>query len=679
MTLRAVLVLGLFLALAIAPAVPVRGATDVMGIVNLVADYTNGSLAEMTAVLIFNGSSSGLAPVRFDWYAPNGSHAFQETVPPDVAGVAWSRLNLTAEGPWALNASYSGTPAVWDNQTFRVLPSVWGPGTVDLARSTRVGRSGTLAIAPGTTVRLPRGAGLGVAGALLAQGTAALRIAFTSALASPAPGDWDSVLFAPQGGALSRLENASVSFATGGIEVYGATPALANLTVADSVYGMKVDTAPIALLDSRFERDAVAFSAIGFGGTLANVAIAACPTGLSLLSSAGARFERLAIAGSTTVAVYGDGGAYRIENSTIQNSTAGVLQVAGDATLARVSVLRGTDGLRARDTGRIIAWNVTVADPMGLHASATTGGIVTLVNATLSVSERLFADATSRIVIRNFLRVRVLDYDRNVSVAGATVRVFDNDREVAVLTTDGNGTTPRAVVTDRVLAGSWAQNGTRVLVAGGGLLFGQNNRSVDMATSHTETFRGSTRDHDGDGEPDFSDPDDDNDGLLDSVEDALGTDPLNADSDGDGMPDGWEFQYQLLPRDPTDAAADPDGDGLTNLEEYGNGTDPRSADSDGDRMPDGWELAHGFDSNNATDAAQDADGDGFSNLEEYRGGTDPRDPGSHPDLPLDAANSWLWYALAVVLAIAILALSVALLRRRRRGPPDEPDDGAGGD
>ncbi|HEY4705288.1 MAG TPA: hypothetical protein VII27_06105 [Thermoplasmata archaeon] len=679
MTLRALLVLGVLLALAIAPAVPVRGATDVTGIVNLVADYVNGSLAEMTAVVIFNGSSSGLSPVRFDWYAPDGSLAFQEIVPPDVVGFAWSRLNLTVEGTWALNATYTGTPAVWDNQTFRVLPVAWGPGLVDLARSTRVGRFGALAIAPGTTVRLPRGAGLGVAGAILARGTSAQRIAFTSSAASPAAGDWDSILFAPQGGALSRLENASVSFATGGIEVYGATPALANLTLVDSVYGMKVDTAPIALRDSRFERDAVAFSAIGFGGALANVTIAACPTGLSLLSSSGGRFERLAIAGSTTVAVYGDGGAYRIENSTIQNSTAGLLQVAGDAILERVSVLRGTDGLRARDTGRITAWNATVADPTGLHASATTGGTVTLVNATLSVSERLFADAASRVVVRNFLRVRVLDYDRNATVAGAIVRVFDNDREVAVLTTDGNGTTPRAAVTDRILSGSLRQNATRVLVAGGGLLFGQNNRTVDMATSHTETFRGSTRDNDRDGEPDFSDPDDDNDGLLDSVEGALGTDPLNADSDGDGMPDGWEFQYQRLPRDPTDAGADPDGDGLTNLQEYRNGTDPRSADSDGDRMPDGWELGSGLDPTNASDASQDADGDGFSNLEEFRGGTDPRDPGSHPTLPLDLQNSWLWTALAVVLATAILALSVVLLRRRRRAPPEEPGDGTGGD
>jgi alpha-tubulin suppressor-like RCC1 family protein len=69
----------------------------------------------------------------------------------------------------------------------------------------------------------------------------------------------------------------------------------------------------------------------------------------------------------------------------------------------------------------------------------------------------------------------------------------------------------------------------------------------------------------------FADPD--NDGLLTWRERELGTNPAIADTDGDGIPDGWEVNHNLNPI-VNDGAADPDGDGYTNLQEYQNNTDP---------------------------------------------------------------------------------------------------------
>ncbi|HLG26002.1 MAG TPA: S-layer homology domain-containing protein, partial [Candidatus Gracilibacteria bacterium] len=65
------------------------------------------------------------------------------------------------------------------------------------------------------------------------------------------------------------------------------------------------------------------------------------------------------------------------------------------------------------------------------------------------------------------------------------------------------------------------------------------------------------------------------------------------DGDGDGIPDQWELQYGLNPKDPADAQLDKDNDGLTNLEEYRALTSPLNPDSDGDGFTDSEELIYG--------------------------------------------------------------------------------------
>lgn len=87
--------------------------------------------------------------------------------------------------------------------------------------------------------------------------------------------------------------------------------------------------------------------------------------------------------------------------------------------------------------------------------------------------------------------------------------------------------------------------------------------------------------------------DTDGDGLFDSDEVAAGTNPRKKDSDGDGLDDGWEIAYGLDPlssegRD--GAEGDFDNDGIVNGREYESQTNPASEDTDGDGLPDGEEM-----------------------------------------------------------------------------------------
>lgn len=139
--------------------------------------------------------------------------------------------------------------------------------------------------------------------------------------------------------------------------------------------------------------------------------------------------------------------------------------------------------------------------------------------------------------------------------------------------------------------------------------------------------------------------DTDGDGLSDGVENNTGTylsatqtgsSPLNVDSDNDTMPDGYEVTNQLNPSSDADATLDPDNDLSPNLEEFQRNTKPQIADTDGDGLKDGWETLTGVwksATNTGTDPSKkDTDGDRLSDgvetgtrtyLDAAHTGTDP--------------------------------------------------------
>ncbi|MCK4340373.1 MAG: hypothetical protein KAY37_01450 [Phycisphaerae bacterium] len=84
--------------------------------------------------------------------------------------------------------------------------------------------------------------------------------------------------------------------------------------------------------------------------------------------------------------------------------------------------------------------------------------------------------------------------------------------------------------------------------------------------------------------------DTDGDALSDSEEVDLGTDPTLPDTDYDRLDDGREVALGTDPRSP-----DTDGDGLLDGEEVAIGTNPTKVDTDGDRLPDGVEVQFSLD------------------------------------------------------------------------------------
>lgn len=121
--------------------------------------------------------------------------------------------------------------------------------------------------------------------------------------------------------------------------------------------------------------------------------------------------------------------------------------------------------------------------------------------------------------------------------------------------------------------------------------------------------------------------DSDQDGLSDINEESLGTNPMLADIDNDGLTDREELVltgtdplvFDSITKHVSDADADSDGDELSNRAELELGTDSKLADTDGDELTDKEEHDKYF-----TDPLnEDTDGDTLSDGFEVKNGLNP--------------------------------------------------------
>lgn len=124
--------------------------------------------------------------------------------------------------------------------------------------------------------------------------------------------------------------------------------------------------------------------------------------------------------------------------------------------------------------------------------------------------------------------------------------------------------------------------------------------------------------------------DNDDDGVPDIIEDLIGSDPNNKDTDEDGLTDGEE--YNIVGTDPVEKDTDGDGindnlddedeDEINNAEEVKIGTNPLKTDTDEDGLNDKEEI----DQYHTNPTVVDTDGDTLSDGDEVKLGLDPLSP-----------------------------------------------------
>ncbi|WP_353567129.1 hypothetical protein [Haloferula sargassicola] len=348
---------------------------------------------------------------------------------------------------------------------------------------------------------------------------------------------------------------------------------------------------------------------------------AAAPVlGNDYVSATGVQDERFRISADGASSTFG-GDSLTVNTGSralMKNQNGAIATINGDLILAGGRLSYGPNG--GPHTGTLDVVNFVV---MGTGSFIDPSGAVTqlTIDGTLTGSGDLLLTPENGTNIKTVVFTDVGDYTGNLTVASTILLDFDVDH-VFTGTLNLNGT--GALNVDQTLtfdAGKLLVDGEPVppgTYAGNDLFdLGENF----YETGGTLIISGSLPDADGDGLPDYYedliiafDPDD----AVDGYEDIAGPNdaPATTDFDADGRSDADEYADGVTENqtDPTDPDGDDDGlldgaevagtDNAGNPSGYGP-TDPLNANSDGDRFDDGDEVRYGSDPNDPLDEPGD--------------------------------------------------------------------------
>ncbi len=249
---------GTRLDVAVNPITKVARVTVIEGLVQV----TNGA----RSVLVGAGQQTTVAaarppspPVRVNlaallaWLA-NVPNTSRRVVPPV--------LNLPLPRPITPPAPpIAASPRV--TVTAAVSTTTWSGGPYLLQGHVDVPAGATLTIAPGTLLEMAPSAYLSVEGRLLAQGSAAAPIVFTSSRAQPRPGSWYSVALSGAGASGSVLDHVQLFYAGQSNEAALQVSGGASPTISNSAIGQSAAVGLLVAADSRLTVTNCTFSDTG--------------------------------------------------------------------------------------------------------------------------------------------------------------------------------------------------------------------------------------------------------------------------------------------------------------------------------------------------------------------------------------------------------------------------------